>query len=61
MVKPPEYVAQNAKRGLEIRESLPPSKKCCTLVGLSRAHQLAKMENISIKTLKRMKSFLSRH
>ena len=60
-VKPPEYVAQNAKRGLEIRESLPDSQKCCTRVGLARAHQLAKMENISIKTLKRMKSFLSRH
>lgn len=61
VVKPPEYVVQNAKRGLEIRESLPDSERCCTMVGLARANQLAKRENISIKTLKRMKSFLSRH
>ena len=60
-VKPLDYIANNAKRGLEIRESLPDSQRCCTRVGLARANQLAKKENISINTLKRMKSFLSRH
>lgn len=58
---PPKYISENAKLGLRIRESLPKSKKCCTRVGLARANQLAKREKLSKETLKRMKSFLSRH
>lgn len=60
-VKAPEYMAKNAKRGLEIRDNQPPSNKCCERTGLARANQLVNGENLSLSTLKRMKSFLSRH
>lgn len=57
----PNWVASNADRGLKIRESLPKSEQCCLPVGLARANQLKNKENISLRTLKRMKSFASRH
>ena len=57
----PQYVKNAAKKGLEIRDKQPDSNKCCTKVGLMRANQLINDENLSLKTLKRMKSFASRH
>lgn len=57
----PSYMAAAAKRGLKIRENQPKSQRCCLAVGLRRAHQLANKEPLSLSTLKRMKSFLSRH
>ena len=61
MPVPPDYIRKAAKKALEDRESVPPSRKAGTLVGLARANQLAKGENLSINTLRRMVSFIARH
>ena len=58
--KPPKSVREAAQRAIEwIDGGLAGSG--FTSVGRTRAGQLARGENISIDTLKRMKSFLSRH
>ena len=54
----PESVRNNAKRGIELNES--EDNKCATQVGKVRAQQLAKGENITVDTIKRMYSYLSR-
>ena len=56
----PKYIADAAKKALEIRKDLPPSRQYGTLVGLARANQLANGENISQDTLVRMRSYLLR-
>lgn len=56
----PKYMADAAKKALEIREELPPSRKYGTAVGLARANQLVNGENLSINTLVRMRSYLLR-
>ena len=58
---PPEPVARAAARGLELRKGLPPSRQCCTSVGLRRAAQLANRLPVSVATLTRMVSFFDRH
>jgi hypothetical protein len=58
---PPVAVAREAKRGLTLRNSMPPSKRCCTQVGLRRASQLKNRQPVSLDTIKRMKSFFDRH
>lgn len=60
MPVPPKSVQNNAKKALEARRDLPPSRKYGTAVGLARANQLAKGENISESTLLRMRSYLLR-
>lgn len=60
-VKPPAYMANAAKMGLKIREKQSPSNKAGTPVGLARARQLANRKTLSLSTLKRLKSFASRH
>ena len=58
--KPPQGVRQAAQRAIEwIEAGLAGSG--FTSVGRTRAGQLARGENVSIDTLKRMKSFFSRH
>ena len=54
----PDAVANNAKRGIELNEKV--NNKCATQVGKVRARQLADKEAISIDTIKRMYSYLSR-
>jgi hypothetical protein len=54
----PDAVANNAKRGIELNEKI--GNKCATPVGKIRAQQLAQKKNISIETIKRMYSYLSR-
>ncbi len=54
----PEGVANNAKRGIELNEKI--KNKCATDVGKIRATQLAQKKNISVETIKRMYSYLSR-
>jgi len=54
----PDSVANNAKRGIELNEK--EGNKCATQVGKVRAQQLANKENISVETIKRMYSYLSR-
>jgi hypothetical protein len=51
-------VANNAKRGIELNEKN--GNKCATPVGKVRAQQLAQKKPISVETVKRMYSYLSR-
>ena len=51
-------ISNNAKRGIELNEKN--GNKCATQVGKVRAQQLAKGEPISVETIKRMYSYLSR-
>lgn len=51
-------VKNNAKRGIELNEKN--GNKCATQTGKVRAQQLAKGEPISLETIKRMYSYLSR-
>jgi phage-related protein (TIGR01555 family) len=60
--KPPESVAKEAKKALDYREKYPKeTEDAGTKTGWTRANQLAKRENLSLETVKRMKSFFSRH
>lgn len=54
----PDAVSNNAKRGIELNEAV--NNKCATQVGKVRAQQLAQKKPISIDTVKRMYSYLSR-
>ena len=54
----PDSVKNNAKRGIELNEKI--NNKCATPVGKIRAQQLAQGKPISIETIKRMYSYLSR-
>ena len=54
----PDSVKNNAKRGIELNEKQ--NNKCATQVGKIRAQQLAKGEPVSVETIKRMYSYLSR-
>jgi hypothetical protein len=56
----PESVKNAAQRALDWAEENGWGS-CGTGVGKTRANQLAKGENISVDTLKRMYSYLSRH
>lgn len=58
---PPDEVADAARRGLELRASLPPSQRGGTAVGLARANQLANREEVSMDTIQRMISYFDRH
>jgi hypothetical protein len=51
-------ISNNAKKGIEL--NLKNNNKCATPVGKVRAQQLAKGEPISVETIKRMYSYLSR-
>ena len=59
--RPPAAVARAARRALDIRASLPPSRRAGTLVGVRRAAQLAARQQVSLDTIKRMVSFFARH
>ena len=54
----PKQAIEAAKQGIKRNEAL--DNKCGTLVGKQRAQQLAKGENVSLDTIKRMRSFLLR-
>ena len=54
----PDGVSNNAARGIELNEKV--NNKCATQVGKVRAQQLAQKEPISVDTIKRMYSYLSR-
>jgi len=60
MAVPPKNVQDAAQRALDARENVPPSRKAGTLVGLARANQLARGENVSENTLLRMHNYLTR-
>ena len=54
----PQAVSNNAKRGIELNKKV--NNKCATRVGKIRAQQLANKEAVSLETVKRMYSYLSR-
>lgn len=54
----PDAVSNNAKRGIELNKNV--DNKCATQVGKIRAQQLANKENLTVETIKRMYSYLSR-
>ena len=59
--KPPAAVASAARRALDTRASLPPSRRAGTPVGIRRAGQLAGRQAVSLDIIKRMVSFFARH
>ena len=60
MPVPPDYVQKAAQRALDVRETLAPSNRAGTSVGLARARDLARGANVSTETINRMISYLSR-
>lgn len=54
----PKAVSNNAQRGINLNEKV--NNKCATQVGKVRAQQLAQGKPISVETIKRMYSYLSR-
>jgi hypothetical protein len=54
----PDAVSNNAKRGIELNEKV--NNKCATQVGKVRAKQLAQKKPVTVETIKRMFSYLSR-
>jgi hypothetical protein len=60
MPVPPDYVRKAAQRALDVRETLAPSNRAGTSVGLARARDLARGANVSNETINRMISYLSR-
>lgn len=57
---PPKEVRDAARKALDARDNVPPSRRAGTPVGIARANQLARGDNISEATLLRMWSYLSR-
>jgi hypothetical protein len=53
-----QSISNNAKRGIELNEKV--GNRCATQVGKVRAQQLANGEPISLETIRRMYSYLSR-
>jgi hypothetical protein len=58
--RPNAKMRENARRALEFRKTLPPSRKFGTPVGLARARDIANNVALSQDTIKRMKSYLAR-
>jgi len=56
----PQNLRNAARRALEARDSVPPSRKAGTPIGLARANQLKNGDNLSLETLRRMRSYLER-
>jgi hypothetical protein len=54
----PEAAVNNAKRGIKLNEKV--NNRCATDVGKQRAQQIAKKEALSMDTIKRTFSYLSR-
>jgi len=54
----PQAVSNNAKRGIALNEKV--NNRCATQVGKIRATQLRDKEKLSVQTIKRMYSYLSR-
>lgn len=62
MPRPPKEVRNAARRAKKEREKYSDIKnKPLTPTGVARMNQLINGDNVSISTIKRMKSFLERH
>ena len=60
MPRPTQQMRANARRALKLRRQAPQSSKGMTPVGLARANQYSKGENVSMDVVRRTFSFLSR-
>lgn len=60
MPRPTQAMAAAARRGLKLRQQSPPSRRGGTRVGLARGRQFARGDNVSLETVRRTYSFLSR-
>ena len=58
---PPQAVANNARRALDVRESKPPSQRGMTATGIARARDLANRVAVSEETIRRMVAYFERH
>ena len=58
--KPTKQMQANAKRALKLRDAAPKSRRGMTPVGLARANQFSKGQTVSLATVKRTYSYLSR-
>lgn len=58
--RPNEAMRKNAKKALEFRKTLPPSRRFGTPVGLARARDIANNVALSQDTILRMRSYLAR-
>ena len=61
MPVPPKSVQNKARRALERRRELPPSRRGGTSVGVARARSLSNGQNIPMETIRRITSFFARH
>ena len=59
--KPPQTVADNARRALEVRARKPESQRGMTAVGIARARDLANRVDLSEDTIRRMLAYFERH
>lgn len=59
--KPPQSVADNARRALEVRARKPESQRGMTSVGLARARDLQNRKPLSEDTIRRMLAYFERH
>lgn len=60
MPRPTRQMQAAARRGLEMRKNTTPSRRGGTAVGIARARDFASGRNVSMETVKRTYSFLSR-
>jgi hypothetical protein len=58
---PPADVATAARAALDLRASLPPSRRAMTPTGLARARDLANRRPLSVDTIRRMVNYFTRH
>jgi HK97 family phage portal protein len=59
--RPPQSVADNARRALEVRARKPESERGMTAVGIARARDLMNRVRLSEDTIRRMVSYFERH
>lgn len=59
--RPPQSVADNARRALEVRARKPESERGMTAVGIARARDLANRVSLSEDTIRRMVAYFERH
>lgn len=59
--RPPQSVADNARRALEVRARKPESERGMTAVGIARARDLANRVALSEDTIRRMVAYFERH
>lgn len=57
----PDYMKKAAQKALKDRSEVPNSRKAGTRVGLARANQLSRGDDLSLDIMVRMRSFLLRH